>query len=220
MSNTVQTHSPTPGVLEKVTALVMRPSARGDELLLFRHPYVGIQIPAGTVDPGETPDAAVLRETHEETGLREVSIVGYLGAQEAPPMPGHVVMRERTTVYARPDAISFDWATLPRAAMVRVEREADGWTQVTYMEWDRWPDPTYATYQITGWVANDALTQTQTRHFYRLACHETTPDEWVVEIDNHRFRLFWAPMDDLPEIVETQAGWLKWLRAEDRPDGA
>ena len=211
MSNTDKTHSSTPGVLEKVTALVMRPGARGDELLLFRHPYVGIQIPAGSVDPGETPVVAVLRETFEETGLREVSIVEYLGAQEAQPPAGHVYVSERTTVYARPDMISFDWATLPRAAMVRTEREAEGWSQVTYREWDRWPDPTYATYQITGWVANVALTPTQTRHFYRLACHETTPEEWEVEIDHHRFRLFWAPLDDLPEVVETQAGWVDVL---------
>ena len=112
----------------------------------------------------------------------------------------------------RPDPISFDWATLPRAAMVRMEREAEGWTQVTYAEWDRWPDPRYTNYQITGWVVNSALTASQTRHFYRLACHESTPDEWVVEIDHHRFRLFWAPLDDLPEIVETQAGWVRHFR--------
>ena len=100
MSNTDQTHSSTPGLLEKVTALVMRPGARGDELLLFRHPYMGIQIPAGSVDPGETPEVAVLRETHEETGLREVSIVEYLGAEHAPPLPGYAFIFERTTVYA------------------------------------------------------------------------------------------------------------------------
>ncbi|MBZ9712800.1 NUDIX hydrolase [Deinococcus multiflagellatus] len=44
------------------------------ELLVFEHPPLypdaGIQVPAGGVDPGETPAEAVIRETFEETGLR------------------------------------------------------------------------------------------------------------------------------------------------------
>ncbi|PTA67269.1 NUDIX hydrolase [Deinococcus arcticus] len=44
------------------------------ELLVFEHPPLypdaGIQVPAGGVDPGETPAEAAVRETYEETGLR------------------------------------------------------------------------------------------------------------------------------------------------------
>jgi 8-oxo-dGTP diphosphatase len=57
---------------------------RGDELLIFRHPdypEAGLQVPAGTVEDGETPEAAVMREAFEETGLADLQLIGALGEQ-------------------------------------------------------------------------------------------------------------------------------------------
>ena len=56
-------------VIDKAVALVVRPSDRGRELLVFRHPLAGLQVPKGTVEPGEPTADAVLRELHEESGL-------------------------------------------------------------------------------------------------------------------------------------------------------
>lgn len=66
--------------VKKVIAYV----TRGDELLVFTHrdfPKAGVQVPAGTVESGESLDAAVLREVYEETGLppAAVRIQTYLG---------------------------------------------------------------------------------------------------------------------------------------------
>jgi 8-oxo-dGTP pyrophosphatase MutT (NUDIX family) len=57
----------------------------GGRLLVFRHtdhPEAGIQVPGGTMEPGESPDDAVLREAQEETGLDALEIRVFLGVQE------------------------------------------------------------------------------------------------------------------------------------------
>ncbi len=198
-------------ILGKVTVFIMRPSPRGDELLLFEHPHAGIQIPAGTMEPGEPPAQAALREANEETGLAELTISRFLGEHEYRCLPDERYMLRRSTVYSRPDPASFDWAVLPRAAYVKLHRRVAGFSQVSYQETDRYPDPTYISYQITGWVADDALTDVQRRHFYLLACHQKTTARWTVSTDNHIFTLFWAPLAALPEIVAPQQAWLEYL---------
>lgn len=53
-----------------------------DQIVLLYHPdhpEAGIQVPAGTMESGETPEAAVLREAFEETGIEGLEIVRFLG---------------------------------------------------------------------------------------------------------------------------------------------
>lgn len=53
-----------------------------DQLLVFRHsqhPEAGIQVPAGSIEPGEDPAAAIIREAFEETGLEQLQLNRYLG---------------------------------------------------------------------------------------------------------------------------------------------
>ncbi|CAG0926375.1 hypothetical protein TFLX_00039 [Thermoflexales bacterium] len=63
-----------PNIIEKVIAFITRPSQNSLELLLFEHPQAGIQIPTGTVEDGETPEAAAVREAAEETGLTSLTL--------------------------------------------------------------------------------------------------------------------------------------------------
>ncbi|WP_068056328.1 NUDIX hydrolase [Nocardia xishanensis] len=70
-------------VKEKVLVYVVRDG----KLLVFRHTdysweEVGIQVPAGSIRAGETPEDAALREAREETGLSDFKIVGKLGEAE------------------------------------------------------------------------------------------------------------------------------------------
>ncbi|MEZ4615878.1 MAG: NUDIX domain-containing protein [Caldilineaceae bacterium] len=59
-------------IAQKVTAFVTRSTAQGTELLLFKHPRAGIQLPAGTVEIDEAHAAAAACEAYEETGLHDL----------------------------------------------------------------------------------------------------------------------------------------------------
>lgn len=70
--------------IEKVVCYVTRSRGASLDLLVFDHrddPEAGTQVPAGTVDPGEAPDAAADRELFEETGLRDLPRLGMLDAR-------------------------------------------------------------------------------------------------------------------------------------------
>ena len=54
----------------------------GERLLVMTEPHdpeAGLQVPGGTLEPEEAPDAAAMREGFEETGLPDLSIVRFLG---------------------------------------------------------------------------------------------------------------------------------------------
>ena len=107
-------------------------------LLVFRHvdfPEAGIQVPAGSIEPGESAEAAALRETFEETGLADFMLVAPLGEQVYDMTPfGKDEIHHRTFFHLRcaeapqrtwrhleqarsdggePIAFEFFWAPLP-----------------------------------------------------------------------------------------------------------
>ncbi|WP_247000836.1 NUDIX hydrolase [Halosolutus gelatinilyticus] len=65
----------------KVCAYVTRLSGadRGPELLVFESPeHGGLQVPKGTIEPGETPREALRREVEEEAGIPTLDAVRHL----------------------------------------------------------------------------------------------------------------------------------------------
>jgi 8-oxo-dGTP diphosphatase len=74
-------HSSERKVVEKVFAYV----THEDRLLIFSHPNspeAGLQVPAGTMEPGEAPERAVLREAVEESGLSALELGAPLGTRD------------------------------------------------------------------------------------------------------------------------------------------
>ncbi|TDC02241.1 NUDIX domain-containing protein [Micromonospora fluostatini] len=85
--------------VEKVLCYIVRDG----RLLVFRHTdhhdeEVGIQVPAGTIRPGETPEAAALREAREETGLRDFTVVRKLGETEYDISPYRFELQHRHVI--------------------------------------------------------------------------------------------------------------------------
>ena len=68
--------------VEKAAACVVRAGKHGAELLVFRHPIAGVQIPKGSLEPGEDAEAAALRELREESGISVARIVRKVGRHE------------------------------------------------------------------------------------------------------------------------------------------
>jgi 8-oxo-dGTP diphosphatase len=57
---------------------------KGSKLLVFEQPdspEAGIQVPAGTLEEGETPETGVMREAWEETDLSGLKLCCFLGEQ-------------------------------------------------------------------------------------------------------------------------------------------
>lgn len=67
---------------KKVLAYIFRNNSGVKELLVFNHrayPEVSPQVPAGTVEVGESPELAILREVYEESGLTLQKPSFYIG---------------------------------------------------------------------------------------------------------------------------------------------
>ncbi|MFC7096269.1 NUDIX hydrolase [Halobaculum marinum] len=81
-------HEPETTYVGKACAYITR---GGSELLVFEGPgHEGLQIPKGTIEPGERPRTAVFREIREESGLATLSSVEKLATdvwtrRESPP---------------------------------------------------------------------------------------------------------------------------------------
>jgi 8-oxo-dGTP pyrophosphatase MutT (NUDIX family) len=68
----------------KACAIVLRQRDDATELLVFRHPLAGIQIVKGTIERGESSQAAALRELWEEAGIRATRVTADLGTWASP----------------------------------------------------------------------------------------------------------------------------------------
>lgn len=60
---------------------------RDGRLLVFKHldeawDQSGLQVPAGSIKPGESVESAALREAYEETGLTDLRLVRKVGVHE------------------------------------------------------------------------------------------------------------------------------------------
>ncbi len=200
-------------VVHKVTAFVTRKTSNGRQLLLFKHPTAGIQLPAGSVDEGETIEMAVLREVAEETGLYQVEIIRKLGIIENELASNELVLTQDIQPLIEPhaDALPFQ-RKLTRGVTVQYERREGKFTKISYLEHDRLPNPTAIAFQMIGYVPTETISRKKTRHFFHLDCWEKTDASWSLRTDHgHIFTPFWTSLTPKPTLVSGQDKWLEFV---------
>jgi 8-oxo-dGTP pyrophosphatase MutT (NUDIX family) len=151
-------------VVEKVTAFVTRETADGRQLLVFRHPLNGIQLPAGTVDVGESPETAVLREAWEETGLDGLRLVRPLGMIERHLPDNHHLLQGDSQLFTAPapDAAPISNWILYRGGYARLLQEQGDYAEILFQEWNQRVEPPQIVRQEQGWLRRELLTPTFT----------------------------------------------------------
>ena len=98
-------------VLEKAGGFILRFHGGRYELLLFRRsePDIPLQIPGGSVEPGETVEAALHREIWEESGLSNLPVQRKLGISERCRIKTKVVVRRHCFLLEAPSTTADNW---------------------------------------------------------------------------------------------------------------
>ena len=202
-------------VVQKVTAFIVREKGNAKELLVFKHPTAGVQIPAGTVERGEDIETAVKRETYEETGLQFVEIENYLGCFENELENNQRIIAETTQVYIEPNLTAIPYKRkLPKGLTVNYLSTQEDFTHISYIayEYDKSHKPICIDSNITGWIPNVNLSAQKKRHFFLMSTQEKTTDAWELKSDQgHIFKPYWTPLSPKPQIISPQDKWLDFV---------
>jgi 8-oxo-dGTP pyrophosphatase MutT (NUDIX family) len=192
----------------KVTAFVTRGAGEAAELLVFWHTASGIQVPAGTVEEGESFEEAACREALEETALADLRLLRRLGVRSYDLPEGVVALRQAEFLRTRPgpDAPATAWAI--RTGRI-VDREA-GFARLVYEETDLISGDGLVFARFEGWVPESSLLYRQEREFYHFHADRPAPERWeVIENGVHEFHLYWVPLVPKPALlIGDQQAWL------------
>ena len=193
----------------KVTICAVSSGLPGHSLLVFRHPTGGVQLPAGSVEPGEQPEKAALRELFEETGVDRVGelqqlrvVVTDLGAG------GGVLLQsvELSSGFALREGEQGQ--LLRRGLPVRVIAEEPGATHICYEEFDYSVEPKVVTSAISGWVPAGAVARSLERIIFRARVERDSRTAWAHFADGQLLEVAWVPLRPKPQLVGPQQAWL------------
>ena len=96
-------------MIGKAFGYVTREQNGRRQALIFRHPEAegGYQVPKGTIEPGETPEQAVLREVAEESGLTQLTLVSELAVDQRTFDDG--IQEQRHFFHLRAEQVPDEW---------------------------------------------------------------------------------------------------------------
>jgi 8-oxo-dGTP pyrophosphatase MutT (NUDIX family) len=200
-------------MIEKVIALILRENDEQKEILTFKHPTAGRQLPAGTVEENEQPESALLREIKEESGLTRIEIVKKLGEAISFTKEDEFILLKPVRFYAWPvQRAARVGALFTRGTQVEMVERKAGFIRVVYKDLDYNHKPPKLISRAEGWLPAELLTHQIKRHFYLVHVLEKTKSSWTQASDlGHTYQLEWLPLEPELELFGDQAAWLKYL---------
>lgn len=203
-------------MIEKVVALIIRKQGDRPQLLIFKHPATGYQIPAGTVEENEGLEVALRREVAEETGLTKVKIIKKLGDKSLFLDQNHAVLTQTLRFFSWPaQAAKRNGPLCTRGLKVDTFERKVGFTRVRYEEFDFNKEPPTLLWDSEGWLPSEFLTREVQRHFYLLTIDEDR-DHWKIQSDfGHTFECQWVDLDAIPTLSWGQSEWITYFAEVD-----
>jgi len=199
--------------LHKVAILVTRLGPDGQQLLVFEHDHSGVQVPAGSVEPGEDVTAAAIRELAEETGL-VVDNVRLLTSFRNDSKPDERYCVEYVPLLNAPRSDAGVLIDHVYRLPLRLHADDDGWAEVSLIEWDLDVEPPVETGSVRGFVPSSSLATWEIRHIYWCPAPPGTADTWDQLDEGDRiFTCRWAPLDDAG-LLSWQQAWIDRVRSD------
>jgi len=199
-------------MIEKVVAFIIRKKENQPQLLIFKHPANGYQIPAGTVEENEELEVALRREVAEETGLKKVQIIQKLGENTIFLDQNQAVLTQTLRFFSWPaQAAKRNGPLCTRGLKVNTFERKVGFTRVRYEEFDLSKEPHTLLSESEGWLPSEFLTREIKQHFYLLTVSDDR-DNWGIQSDfGHTFECQWVNVDSIPTLSWSQSEWLTYL---------
>lgn len=200
-------------MIERVTAFITRRINGKPQLLVFKHPVAGIQIPSGTVEENEALEKALFRAVNEETGLKKITLTRKLGETTNFLGPDEAILTQTMRFFAWPaQSAKRNGPLCTRGLKLQTFERKVGFVRVKYEEFDLNKQAPVLLSELEGWLPSNVLTREVHQHFYLLKMEEDTADHWNIQSDGgNTFQCMWVNMDDIPVLNGEQSEWLKQL---------
>ena len=197
-------------VVERVVALITRDQSEVAQLLVFKHPEGDVQLPAGTVELGESIEEAVIREVYEETGIDHAKIITKLISFTKTLPENNKIITRMSKIFSEP---AFDSSSegygLTRGTPVEILAEIGPFVEIVTDPLDFSHRPAERAYRIRGYVRKSLLASKMSCHLFHLKAGEVTLDSWTIFSDGLNFQLAWVPIGSKTGLNPRHSQWLE-----------